>query len=72
MADNPYFSEDLTILKVYNEFKKYGLLVGDRLVQVNDKKVSTTADIRENIDDFKHFASLLFLRKNFQFFVKIK
>jgi len=66
-----YFSEDLTILKIGDEFKKYGLLVGDKLLQVNGKKVNTISDIRKNIEDFKHFASLLFTRENFQFFVNI-
>lgn len=66
-----YFSDDLTILKIGDEFKKYGLLVGDKLLQVNSKEVSTIDGIRENIDDFKHFASLLFTRRNFQFFVNI-
>ena len=67
-----YFSHNLTILKIANEFDNYGLNVGDRLIQVNDIKVSKIADIRENISDFKYFASLLFERDNFQFFVNIK
>jgi len=70
-AKGLYFSEDLTILKIGDEFKKYGLLVGDKLLQVNGKKVNTISDIRKNIDDFKYFASLLFTRENFQFFVNI-
>ena len=71
-AKGLYFSNDLTILKVDGEFKKYGLLAGDRLIQVNSKNVKTIVDIRKNIDDFKHFASLLFQRRNFQFFVNTK
>ncbi|EDZ61904.1 protein containing PDZ/DHR/GLGF domain [Sulfurimonas gotlandica GD1] len=67
-----YFSKNLTILKIANEFEGYGLKVGDRLMQVNGVKVSIIADIREHISDFKYFASLLFEREHFQFFVNIK
>ena len=67
-----YFSENLTILKIANEFEGYGLRVGDRLIQVNTYKVSNKDDIAEHISDFKYFASLLFEREGFQFFVNIK
>ncbi|MDA3907585.1 MAG: PDZ domain-containing protein [Sulfurimonas sp.] len=67
-----YFSHNLTILKIANEFEGYGLKIGDRLIQVNGTKVSNIADIREHISDFKYFASLLFEREHFQFFVNIK
>lgn len=66
-----YFSEDLTILSVGKKYKKLGLDIGDRLIQVNGKKVNTIADIRNNIDDFKHYAALLFSRNHFQFFINI-
>ncbi|MCF6330338.1 MAG: PDZ domain-containing protein [Sulfurimonas sp.] len=66
-----YFSDNLTIISIGEKYKVYGLKTGDRLIQVNGKKVSSTKDIRKNIDDFKHFASLLFTRNNFQFFVNI-
>ncbi|PHQ64765.1 MAG: Pdz/Dhr/GlgF [Sulfurimonas sp.] len=67
-----YFSNNLTILKIANEFEGYGLKIGDRLKQVNGTKVTDIADIREHISDFKYFASLLFERDHFQFFVNIK
>jgi len=67
-----YFSQNLTILKIANEFEGYGLKVGDRLIQVNGTKVASVTDIREHISDFKYFASLLFERDGFQFFVNIK
>ncbi len=66
-----YFSDNLTIISIGEKYKIYGLKIGDRLIQVNNKKVNTITDIRKNIDDFKHFASLLFTRNNFQFFVNI-
>jgi hypothetical protein len=67
-----YFSENLTILKIANEFEGYGLKIGDRLIQVNGTQVADIIDIREHISDFKYFASLLFERDGFQFFVNIK
>ncbi|WP_373073823.1 PDZ domain-containing protein [Sulfurimonas sp.] len=70
-AKGLYFNNDLLIMKITNDYKGYGLKVGDKLLQVNGKKVVSIDDIRENIDDFKHQASLLFLRDNFQFFVNI-
>ena len=66
-----YFSENLTIISVGAKYKKYGLNIGDRLIQVNGKKVKSIEDIRKKIDDFKHFAALLFTRNGFQFFVNI-
>ncbi len=70
-AKGLYFNEDLTLLSVGKKFKNFGLHIGDRLIQVNGKKVTKIEDIRIYIDDFKHFASLLFTRNNFQFFVHI-
>ena len=66
-----YFSENLTIIRVGDKYKKYGLDIGDRLIQVNGNKVNSISDIRAYIDDFTHFASLLFTRNHFQFFVNI-
>nr|WP_321267574.1 PDZ domain-containing protein [uncultured Sulfurimonas sp.] len=66
-----YFSDNLTIKKIANEFEGYGLKVGDRLIQVNGTKVSSINDIGEHISDFKFFASLLFEREAFQFFINI-
>lgn len=67
-----YFSRNLTIVKIANEFEGYELKIGDRLKQVNGKVVNDIIDIREYIYDFKYFATLLFERDNFQFFVEIK
>ena len=70
-AKGLYFSSDLTLLSVGEKYKKFGLHIGDRLIQVNGKKVTKIEDIRMYIDDFKHFASLVFTRNDFQFFVNI-
>ena len=67
-----YFDDKLNIVKLSQKFKDYGLLVGDRLIQVNGTFVKTPNELLRYIEDFKIFSSLLFERKNFQFFVNIK
>ena len=66
-----YLGRDLSIKRITKEYKGYGLKVGDKLLQVNGKKVNSLSDVMENIEDFKFHASLLFTRNHFQFFVNI-
>ena len=66
-----YFDETLTIIKIKDSFKNYGLLVGDRLIGVNGKRVSSSVALQEHISNYKDFSLLLLERENFQFFVKI-
>lgn len=67
-----YFSPNLSITKIRDSFDGYGLRVGDRLIQVNGKEVSSTRDIATHLNDFHYKISLLFLRDGFAFFVNIK
>lgn len=67
-----YFDRELHIVKLSDNFKEYGMLVGDRLVQVNGVTIKTQEELLRYIEDFKDFSTLLFERRNFQFFVKIK
>jgi len=67
-----FFDKNLKIIKLSKQFKMYGLKLNDKLLQVNGKKVRSLSDVRENIDQFKHKALLLFARDDFQFFVNIK
>lgn len=67
-----YFDKDMKIVQLSAAFKKYGLIVGDRLKQVNGVGVKTQAELRRYIEDFKDYSTLLFERRNFQFFVNIK
>ena len=67
-----YFDKQLHITKLSQNFLGYGLLVGDRLIQVNGAEVKTQKELRKHIEGFKDFSSLLFERRNFQFFVNIK
>ncbi len=66
-----YFDKRLHITKIGKNFKNYGLLVGDKLLQVNGVKVQNQQELQEYIADFKDFSSLLFERRRFQFFVQI-
>jgi len=67
-----YFDKNLRIVSLSKHFIKYGLLVGDRLMQVNGVVVSSQEELQHYIENFKEFSQLLFERRNFQFFVNIK
>lgn len=66
------FDKNLNIIKIEAKAKKYGLKIGDKLLRVNHKKVSTEDEIVKNISQSKEAIHLLFTRHNFQFFVKVK
>jgi len=66
-----YFDDTLHIVKIGQYFKDYGLILGDQLLQVNGVKVKNEQELLEYIADFKDYSSLLFERRNFQFFVHI-
>jgi len=67
-----YFSPNLSIIQIRDSFDGYGLKVGDKLIQVNGKRVSSTENIASYLNDFNYGVSLLFLRDGFEFFVNIK
>lgn len=67
-----FFNKKLHIVGLNQYFKDYGMQLGDKLVQVNGVRVKNQDELREYVEDFKDFSSLLFERKNFQFFVNIK
>ena len=67
-----YFDEKLHIVELEKKFTSQGLLIGDRLIKVNGVTVKNQEELREYVEDFKEFSSLLFERKEFQFFVNIK
>jgi S1-C subfamily serine protease len=67
-----YFDKDLHITTLSKKFQNYGLKVGDKLIMVNGVKVSTQKGLRVYLEEFKDYSTLLFMRNNFQFFVKIK
>lgn len=66
-----YFNQKLQIKKLQKDFTNYGLKIGDKLIQVNGKRVKNELELRAYIADYKDFSSLLLERDDFQFFVKI-
>jgi len=67
-----FFDKKLRLLHVKGEFKKLGLRAGDKLLQVNGRLVQGQKELRKYIENFNDYASLLFERNGFEFFVKIK
>ncbi|WP_428738368.1 DUF7488 domain-containing protein [Sulfurimonas sp.] len=67
-----YFNKKLYVVKLSKHFKEYGLKLGDRLIQVNGVRIKNQDELREYVENFKDFSTLLFERNNFQFFVNIK
>jgi len=67
-----YFDKTLHIIKLSKQFKSYGMLLGDQLLQVNGVTVKNQEELLQYIEDFKDFSLLLFERNKFQFFVNIK
>ena len=67
-----FFNNKLEIVKLSNGFTNYGLLLEDKLLQVNGIKIYNQNRLREYIEKNKNFSTLLFERRNFEFFVNIK
>jgi len=67
-----YFDKTLHVIRFSKHAKKHGLMIGDKLIQVNEIKVKTQTEVRKYIENFKEFSSLLFFRKGFEFFVNLK
>jgi len=69
-----FFSDDMKIIKI--DKKSFadvsGLHVGDKLIQIDHKKIDTQDDVKVYLSNLKSKeAQLLFDRDDFQFFVKI-
>ena len=67
-----YFDKTLHIVALNAFYKRYGLQLGDKLLQVNRILVKNEKELQRYIEDFQDFTSLLFERNKFQFFVNIK
>lgn len=65
------FDEDLSVIKISKEAEAYGVVVGDKLLQVQAESVKTKDDIYKIFSGGKKTALLLFERDDFQFFVNI-
>lgn len=65
------FDKGLTVVNIEEKAKKYNLKLGDKLLKMNHKNITTEAEILETISKSKESTNLLFERDDFQFFVKI-
>lgn len=65
------FDENLSVIKIDKKAEAYGVIVGDRLLQVQAESAKTKDDIYRILSGGKKTAILLFERDNFQFFVNI-
>jgi len=67
-----YFDKNLNIVKISSNARKYGLKIGDNLLQINYKNIKNEKEMRKIFSVNRDFSILLFQRDNFQFFVTIK
>ena len=65
------FDKTLHVTKIAKEAKKYQLLIGDQLLQINEEDIKTKQDILEKLANSKKSTYLLFQRHNFQFFIRV-
>ncbi len=65
------FDETLKVVKIEEKAKKYNLKLGDKLLQINQKNITTESEILEIVSRSRESTNLLFQRDGFQFFVKI-
>ena len=65
------FDKSLHVVKIAKKAEKYQLIIGDKLLQVNQEKIKTKNDVLNKLSKTKESSNLLFERRNFQFFVKI-
>ena len=67
-----FFDKQLRLKKIASVFAKYGLKIGDKLIQINGVRVKNQKELRAYLQTYKDYSSLLFERNGFQFFVNIK
>ena len=67
-----YFNKNLEIVKIAPRARKYGLKLGDKLLEIDQNSVPAKDKIEKIISQSKESVNLLFQREQFQFFVKIK
>lgn len=65
------FDKNLYIVKIEKKAEKYGLKLGDKLLQINQKEITNEEDILKTISQSKNASNLLFQREQFQFFIRV-
>lgn len=67
-----FFDKQLHLKNVGPAFAKYGLNIGDKLIQVNGVELTNQKALRKYLEKERDYSSLLFERNGFQFFVNIR
>ena len=65
------FDKTLTVVKIEDKARKYNLKLGDKLLKINHKNITTEAEILETFSKSKESTNLLFQRDGFQFFIRV-
>ena len=65
------FDKTLHITKIAQKAKKYQLVIGDQLIQINEEDIKTKQDILQKLANSKESTYLLFQRRQFQFFIRV-
>ncbi len=66
-----FFDKNLYVIKIEKKAEKYGLKLGDKLLQINLKDITNKEDILKIISQSKDSTYLLFQRADFQFFIRV-
>ena len=66
------FDKNLFITKIEKKAEMYELIVGDKLLQINGETIKTEQDILDKLANSKESSSLLFQRRQFQFFIEVR
>lgn len=67
-----HFDKNLFIVMIEPKAEKYGLKIGDKLLEINKKNIPSKDKIEQLLKQNDKPVNLLFLREYFQFFVKVK
>ena len=65
------FDKTLHITKIAKKAEKYQLVIGDKLIQINEEDIKTKQDILDKLANSKESTYLLFQRRDFQFFIRV-
>ena len=65
------FDKTLTVVKIEEKAQRYNLKLGDKLLKINHKSITTEAEILETFSKSKESTNLLFVRDGFQFFIRV-
>lgn len=66
-----FFDENLNVVKLEDKAMQYSIKLGDQLLQVDGKDVSSDEDVSKILSNMYKASNLLFTRGRFQFFIRV-